>query len=40
MTQEEKFLLLAAALVNENDSEEEILDLIDNIINNDELYKK
>ena len=40
MTQEEKFLLLSIALVNQNDSEEEILDLIDNIINNDELYKK
>ena len=40
MTQEEKFLLLSAALVNQNDSEEEILDLIDNIINSDELYKK
>ena len=40
MTQEEKFLLLAAALVNENDSEDEILDLIDDIINSEELYKK
>ena len=40
MTQEEKFLLLAAALVSQNDSQEEILDLIDNIINSEELYKK
>ena len=40
MTNEEKFLLLAAALIDENDSQEEILDLIDNIINSDELYKK
>lgn len=39
MTQEEKFLLLSAALVSENDSQEEILDLIENIINSDELYK-
>lgn len=35
MTQEEKFLLLAAALVNENDSEDEVLNLIDEIINNE-----
>ena len=35
MTQEEKFLLLAAALVNENDSEDEVLNLIDDIINNE-----
>ena len=40
MTNEEKFLLLSAALIDENDSQEEILDLIDNIINSDELYKK
>ena len=35
MTQEEKFLLLSIALINENDSEDEVINLIDSIINNE-----
>lgn len=35
MTQEEKFLLLSVALIDENYSEDEVINLIDEIINNE-----
>ena len=36
MTQEEKFLLLSVALIDENYSQDEVINLIDDIINNNE----
>lgn len=35
MTQEEKFLLLSVALIDEKYSQDEVLNLIDDIINNE-----